>query len=206
MTSTDTGEEAATEIMQATCRILAREGYADLTTQKVADECGKSQGIIHYYYNTKKDLFIAVIDHLIDERSDQLNSLPDGDALVRLNAFFDLVLPNTIDTNDRMHATVNLAIHAQAPYNKVYRERLAERDQLLQNRLVGIIKDGTEQGMFTDNTPEQTAVSLLSMIDGAVLREIALNHEQATSTIRSFVDDFVQSELLSGDDNTNRLK
>lgn len=206
MASTDTGEDAATEIMQATCRVLSREGYADLTTQKVADECGKSQGIIHYYYNTKKDLFIAVIDHLIEERSDQLHSLPDGDALDRLNAFFDLVLPNTIDTNDRMHATVNLAIHAQAPYNKVYRERLAERDQLLQNRLIEIIKDGIEQGMFTDNTPEQTAVSLLSMIDGAVLREIALNHEQAISTIRSFVDDFVQSELLSGDDNTNRLQ
>src|SRR5215510_12084926 len=42
------------EIVRATIRCLARDGYSGLTLKKVARETGLSQGILHYYFADKR--------------------------------------------------------------------------------------------------------------------------------------------------------
>ena len=42
------------QIVRATIRCLAREGYTRLTMKKVAREAGVSQGILHYYFEDKR--------------------------------------------------------------------------------------------------------------------------------------------------------
>src|SRR5438093_13389229 len=50
------------QIVRATIRCLARDGYAGLTMKKVAREAGVSQGILHYYFADKRAILVAVLE------------------------------------------------------------------------------------------------------------------------------------------------
>ena len=50
------------QIVRATVRCLAREGYTRLTMKKVAREAGVSQGILHYYFADKRAMLAATLE------------------------------------------------------------------------------------------------------------------------------------------------
>ena len=47
------------QIVRATIRCLARDGYAGLTMKRVAAAAGLSQGILHYYFADKRAILAA---------------------------------------------------------------------------------------------------------------------------------------------------
>ena len=50
------------QIVRATIRCLARDGYAGLTMKKVARTAGVSQGILHYYFADKRAILVAALE------------------------------------------------------------------------------------------------------------------------------------------------
>src|SRR2546429_9870150 len=49
------------QIVRATIRCLARDGYAGLTMKKGARAAGVSQGILHYYFADKRAILVAAL-------------------------------------------------------------------------------------------------------------------------------------------------
>src|SRR5258705_10375396 len=47
------------QIVRATIRCLARDGYAGLTMKRVAADAAVSQGILHYYFRDKAAMLAA---------------------------------------------------------------------------------------------------------------------------------------------------
>ena len=54
--------ETATRILQAAYHRLATDGYARLNMRDVAAEAGVNHALIHYYFGSKDQLVIAVLD------------------------------------------------------------------------------------------------------------------------------------------------
>ena len=54
--------ETATHILQTAYRRLAIDGYARLNMHDVATEAGVNHALIHYYFRSKDQLVIAVLD------------------------------------------------------------------------------------------------------------------------------------------------
>jgi AcrR family transcriptional regulator len=52
-------------LMDATYRTLASAGYDDLSLRAVADEAGKSRGLVHYHFESKDDLVLSLLDYLL---------------------------------------------------------------------------------------------------------------------------------------------
>jgi AcrR family transcriptional regulator len=50
------------EILAAARRQFARRGYAGATIRAIAAEADVDPALVHYYYSTKRDLFIASLD------------------------------------------------------------------------------------------------------------------------------------------------
>lgn len=197
-TLSDNQGDTPTEILKATCRVLAREGYPGLTTQKIAEECEMSQGVVHYHYNTKEELFLAVIDQLSQQRTASLERLPEGDVLDRLDVFFDCVLEGLDDSGYRP-AVVELAIHAQASHNATVQSQLSEGSGRRSELLTGIIEDGIDRKIFRPVDTERTVAAVLSMVDGARFRAAAFDCETSVSHVRETLDRFVHAELLMED-------
>jgi len=55
-------EQSATrvQILDAAERVIVEEGYAAVTTRRVADRAGVKPSLVHYYFKTIDDLLIAV--------------------------------------------------------------------------------------------------------------------------------------------------
>jgi len=51
------------EILDAAARIFARHGYPGTDLQFVADELGVSKGTLYRYFPSKRELFLAAVDH-----------------------------------------------------------------------------------------------------------------------------------------------
>jgi len=59
-------DETRSLILDVAGRIMVEEGYAAVTTRRIAKELGQTSALIHYYYPTVDDLFVALHAKLMD--------------------------------------------------------------------------------------------------------------------------------------------
>ena len=50
-------------ILDSALQIFVSKGYSDARMDDIVDLSGMSKGAIYYHYKSKKDLFLALIDH-----------------------------------------------------------------------------------------------------------------------------------------------
>ncbi|MFH1981977.1 MAG: TetR/AcrR family transcriptional regulator [Pseudomonadota bacterium] len=75
-------------ILNAVRAVLARNGYARTTINLVAAEAGVSRGLLHYYFASKEDMLVRVIQENMDvsvrmigdifQRADTVDHIADG--------------------------------------------------------------------------------------------------------------------------------
>jgi AcrR family transcriptional regulator len=85
------GRESATRraLIEATAQIMLEEGYAAATSRRVAAKAGVKPALVHYYFPSMDDLFVAVLRAGAETNLDrQRQALADDEplhALWRLN-------------------------------------------------------------------------------------------------------------------------
>jgi AcrR family transcriptional regulator len=61
------GSETRALLLDATERLVLRDGYAAVSSRKVAAEAGLKPALVHYYFLTMDDLFLAVYRRRAEE-------------------------------------------------------------------------------------------------------------------------------------------
>ena len=196
MNGDDSVPEPTDDIMCATYRALCRHGYADLTMQDIADEWEKSKPALHYHYDTKRGLLLAFLDHLFTTYTERVAAPDSGPARERLDALIDAALdPPRADTHRELR-TALFEVKAQAPHDEAFRERLARFDDYLAGEVRTVVVDGVESGAFrADADPETTATLLVTLLNGAHSRRVALGTDD---DVREAIGDFVDDHLGEG--------
>jgi AcrR family transcriptional regulator len=59
-------------IMRAAIRVLVRDGYEQLTTNRVAEEAGASVGSLYQYFASKQEIVGALLDQHIEQTMSQI--------------------------------------------------------------------------------------------------------------------------------------
>lgn len=60
-------EEAERRIIDATIRLMSKNGFVNLTMADIGEEAGYSRGLPAHYFGQKENLLIAVAAHVFDE-------------------------------------------------------------------------------------------------------------------------------------------
>ncbi|UPW00522.1 TetR/AcrR family transcriptional regulator [Halorussus gelatinilyticus] len=180
--------ETAEQMMEATYRALREHGYADLTMQRIADESSVSKATFHYHFDTKEELLKAFLDHLVEQFEGRLAS-EAGDPRERLDAFLDAIFAPAEDVSP----IPLMELKSQAPYHEAYRERFVEMDERLREVVAEAVRDGIESGQFDDANPEAVARFVVTAINGAHVREVALG--ETPSETRRMVERYLEREL-----------
>lgn len=188
---------ARAEIMAATRQALAKHGVTDLTTHRIADEWGKSQSLLHYYYDTKEELLVSFVEHLRAQSNEAYQSHASEPPLDRLWWFLTRDLRETVTDDQRAFSTALLELHSKAPHNENYREALSGYEDDAREFLTTAIRDGIEEGTFREVDPAEVAMVLLSAHDGGILRTSVLGRTDDASTVRAGLETYVRSVLLS---------
>jgi AcrR family transcriptional regulator len=72
-------ETTRTLILDTTERIMVDEGYAAVTSRRVAQELGINGATVHYYYPTTDDLFIALHKRMTERQLSEFEQVMSAD-------------------------------------------------------------------------------------------------------------------------------
>lgn len=158
------------QIVRATIRCLARDGYAGLTMKRVAAEAAVSQGILHYYFRDKAAMLAAAALRVTADldRRVATEARAARDARGRLRAVIRACLRTAVD--DRDFWTVFIEFWGEAFHDR----RLAavnRRAYVRARRLIGAgLAQGIALGQFRPVDVEEAAAVTLALLDGLALQ------------------------------------
>ena len=174
------------EIMEATCRVIAREGTDGLRMGTVAAEAGVSSALIHYYFATRDDLLMQAFDHA-DTKADQAA---------------EAALAGLEDPLDRLHRLLLIYSGGEDVFHEdwvlwvemwrsaIFDDRLAESVRRSNatwiGQIGGMIEDARAQGsVAADLNVEDAALRLAAVVDGLGLQILPgiLSRERAAGLI-----------------------
>jgi AcrR family transcriptional regulator len=159
------------QIVRATMRCLAREGYTRLTMKKVAREAGVSQGILHYYFADKRAMLAATLTAVsreLDRRVAAAQSRTAREPAARLRALVRTCLEVALERPEFW--VVFLEFWGEMVHDRRLRAVNAEVYTRTRKLIGRLIAEGTRSGHFRPVDPERAAAVVLGLVDGVSLQ------------------------------------
>jgi AcrR family transcriptional regulator len=163
-------EERTTEqrIVDATYGVMVENGFDGFTTQAVADAAGVSQSLIHYYFERKEDLVVAMfengLDYLTDAVEGEVGADDPRDRLLGLARY--IVLAE--DEESLTFSRVILGLQSRAPYDERLREAARYRRAFLRDYVEAAVEEGIETGRFREVDSEAFAAMFVAATTGGL--------------------------------------
>ncbi|QUH02717.1 TetR family transcriptional regulator C-terminal domain-containing protein [Saccharopolyspora erythraea] len=183
------------QILDAAWHLIAERGYHSVRVSDVAQACGTSAATIHYYFPGRRDLLIETLRYSVklafDRQVAELHSI--SDAHERLLRLVELQLP-----------TEGLLRSEWSIWLQVWNESALDPDlQVLHSdsytrwhdTIARTIREGQQQGVFTDRDAEELTVTLTALIDGLGVQVLAGRPGRTVRRMRQVLRDFVEREI-----------
>jgi TetR/AcrR family transcriptional regulator len=153
--------DAVDRILAAAARLFAEHGFEAASMNTIADAAGVSKANVFHHFNTKNDLYVAVLQHACRDASEHLNDLdregqPLGERLTRFaGAHLQSLLANDQVTRLSLRELLrDSSRHGQELAEKVYGEKFS--------RFVAVLRAGQQAGeLRADIDPAVVATVLL---------------------------------------------
>ena len=184
------------QILDAAWHLVAERGYHSVRVADVAQACGTSAATIHYYFPGRTDLLVETLRYSVklafDRQVAELHSIDD--AHQRLLRLVELQLP-----------TEGLLRSEWSIWLQVWNESALDPDlQVLHSdsytrwhdTIARTIRQGQQQGVFTDRDAEELTVTLTALIDGLGIQVLAGRPGRSVQRMRQMLRDFVDREIV----------
>ncbi|MFI0462445.1 TetR family transcriptional regulator C-terminal domain-containing protein [Saccharopolyspora sp. 5N102] len=184
------------QILDAAWTLVAERGYHSVRIADVAKACGTSAATIHYYFPGRNDLLTETLRYSVrlafDRQVAELHSIED--AHERLLRLVELQLP-----------TPGLLRAEWSIWLQVWTESALNPDlQVLHNdsytrwhdTIARTIRQGQQQGVFTDTDAEELTVTLTALIDGLGIQVLAGRPGRSVERMRRVLREFVEREIV----------
>lgn len=166
----DVSAERKQQIYQAAMTCFNRNGYFQTTMDDIVAESGLSKGTLYWYFDSKKDLFLALLHDFLDPVGREWDAI---------------VVDSTMSATEKLLASLGIfreqyaemvgffgffiEAMAQTSFDddvrrvtrEFYKPYLGYMDQILQ--------EGIDRGEFRSRNVEATSAVILSMFDGLTL-------------------------------------
>ena len=85
-------EERYAQILATASRLFSRRSYAAVSLEDIASAAGVTRGLLHHYFGTKRDLYLAVVRHITRLPPWEDDGTAAGDTTVLVSRYVDLFL------------------------------------------------------------------------------------------------------------------
>ncbi|MEW9855499.1 TetR/AcrR family transcriptional regulator [Novosphingobium sp. M1R2S20] len=171
-------------IVEAAESLIREEGYAAVSTRRIAARAGLKPSLVHYYFPTTDDLLIEVSRRGAEE-SDRMieEALASENPLEALWRFF-------VDTS---RTAMALEFMAMANHRDALRVQMAEHSEAMRRRQVEIIRHALGDRLLgPDGCPPAGLSVVLAGVGRAIVMEenlgVRIGHDEAMA----FVLDWLQ--------------
>jgi TetR/AcrR family transcriptional regulator len=170
MTRPLANNDTVTAFLDAAERLLIEVGYANITTRRLAEEAGANHGLVHYYFGSMEQLFVAVLDRYTDRLIERQRAMYAAEAPFiekwrTAMRFLD-------EDRESGYQKIWFELQALAWNQPEMRERLARvhaqwRDTLIEAFAPAI----AEYGLDLDRFPVEAIVTLVVTFNEGVILE-----------------------------------
>lgn len=175
-------EDSATraQLLDAAEALLLAEGYAAVTSRKVAAKAGLKPQLVHYYFRAMDDLFLEVFRRRAEANVSRIErAVADG---LSLQAIWEL-------NADPRGAAFSIEFVALANHRKAIAAeiaRYAERARAAQLAALTTALDAA--GVARQVMPPEVALLLMTGVSQVMALESALGVEAGHDTTRAFIE------------------
>ena len=154
------------QIMSAALSVVVAKGYDQSRMDDIVEISQLSKGAIYWYYKSKKEVYLSLVDHWFDQYSaGVMDTLQQQEsASDQLKALFDFF----IEQFDKNPAVFKLLVEfwRLAGLNPDFNAKLQQIYSDFLEYIIEIIKVGVANGEFKNVEPRITALSILINIEG----------------------------------------
>jgi AcrR family transcriptional regulator len=165
----DVSEERKKEILDAATDVFVRQGIHKARVDDIAEEAGLSKGALYWYFKSKDEIIIAMLDRIFEREFLHLQKLGSqgGSALERLNIFLD----STIADIQRWLRLVPIAYEF---LGLVFRQKIVQQGfrkyfHTYTELLTALIQEGIDNDEFLASDARDVAISIGAILEGTIL-------------------------------------
>ncbi|MFQ6617702.1 MAG: TetR/AcrR family transcriptional regulator [Fidelibacterota bacterium] len=179
------------QILDAALHLLVKKGYSETRVDDIVKASGLSKGAIYWYYSSKKEIFISLIDYWVNQFSSAIleivsEDIPASELLKRLGEFF-----SDSFIRDKKVYQAELEFWALSNRDAEIQEKTQTVYHNFMKLLEKIIIRGIESGEFKNVDPRITALSIMINLEGIIWFTIfnveGLSVKNYTETVLDFV-------------------
>jgi AcrR family transcriptional regulator len=171
--------DARTALLEAVERLMLTDGYAAVTSRRVAAAAGVNAGLVYYYFGPMDSLLIEAFRRRATRMLEQ-----QALALVSdqpLWALWDLI-------RDQTNAALNLEFLALGHHRKAVQAEMKKFSvRFRQVQFEGLARVLAAHGVDTERWPPQAVMLLMDGVSRFMLEEdaygLSLGHEQAVAVV-----------------------
>ena len=161
-----------TQIIEAAMRCFQRKGYENTTIDDITAEYGLSKGSIYWYYSSKKDILIAVFEHMISElfdgyKSQVLSDISPKQKLINMLRLFVGMLLENYEACRPFIVLMGVAYE-----DEDLQKRAAELYKKAEQQIEEILKQGETAGEFIVPNKKLVASVAIAAGEGLLTRQI----------------------------------
>lgn len=184
------------EILEKSLELFTREGYDDVTFQKIADACGITRTTLYIYFKNKKEIFTWSIKQMTGELEARLmeilsdKNLTAEDCLRRIMYW-------VIETCEQNRPLFNVLLIYLINLQKTgvsAEERVNRRVIRIRHLLSMIIIEGQKRGEFKKMPVKTVNNMLYSLVESAIF-EIAVLNKKDVSEVKASIDLVIQGMI-----------
>ena len=179
------------KMLDATIQIMLEEGYAAATSRRVAALAGVKPALVHYYFPTMDDLYLAVFRRGAEANLDRQQEALASDR--PLHAFWETV-------SEPRGTRLLLEFMGLANHRKTIKTEIAawsERWREMQITALNFIV--RPAGLDADEFPPAALAVVVASIGRTLVLEQALGttggHDEAVALVNRFIDRFEMPEM-----------
>jgi AcrR family transcriptional regulator len=165
----DVSEARKSQIIEAAIKVFTRLGFHDARMDDIVEESGLSKGALYWYFKSKDDVIMAILENLFERELSGLKALRTKNAPARelLQEFMQM----TTQELKQMSRLLPIAyeFYSLAFHNKSVRKAVKRYLQTYIDLLTPLIQKGIDEGAFRNVEVEQAAISIGAIIEGTLI-------------------------------------
>ncbi|MBW8284823.1 MAG: TetR/AcrR family transcriptional regulator [Rhizobium sp.] len=185
--ATRKGSETRARIIKGALEALENGGMEALTTRKIAASAGVRLATLHYYFDSKESLLLAVLEDLIADMDLAYREIPhSSDPEERVAAIIRSMWRYVQRTRNKQIAQIELTIYALRTQGA---EWLAARQYNAYIDFYGrlVFSPGEAENAEKSRIGRAVARQMLIGIDGLILQNYALRDDAASEGVEALI-------------------
>ncbi|MBU0528508.1 TetR/AcrR family transcriptional regulator [bacterium] len=194
--SQSTQDQRKYQILDAALEVIVRKGYEGSSMSDIVKKSKLSKGAIYWYYSSKKEVYLALVNHWVHQYSPTLNLIIEDNqpASVQLKGLFNFFITQ-YETDPTIFKAIAV-FWSLAGRDNDFKEKFDKVYSEFFTLIEKIIIKGVESKEFKNIDTKIAALSIMVNIESAIWFTLFENYGISATKYMETITDFILAGLI----------